>query len=790
MRIPKLKTPGRRKPTPQFTWEDLATASLPVLACFLGGASAKWAEGLIVMLLGLLLMLNPPRYSLGPALHAVLLGLVACAGIAFLPASWFSQPEWRSALTNDFGIALPATLSPQPWITATQLVSFFAGLCWLYYACGHEAEVRAARRELRLLAGGIVFIAALAIVLRLAHTTLPFWINERRFGPFPNRNQTANLFALAAIVVLACGHDNIRHRKKGWIFWLLAFAVLIAGIVLNFSRAGIVLVLVGSGVWFAVLVLRSGSKGRIAIGFSALLLLVTALLVFGGETLERFHLRDASHAGLTSDFRWLIFHDTFALLRGSPWCGVGLGNFAPIFAIFRDVSLGQNRALHPESDWLWLAAEIGWPAVALVVAGAVLLLRHVFPFVEGTNQWFRIAALIAALLFALHGLVDVSGHRVGTVYTGILLFGLSLRRPLQRVASFALMNSFRAIGFLLFAIGLAWLIASYRGMPFPGSIGADYERQMATSANVGRQHADTILHATRGLHWMPLDWRLYFLRALGEVGANRSSEALDDFRRARFLEPNSYEVPYQEGLAWMTKQPALTMTAWREALRRAGKEKIELYGRMLSLATQVNPAFARSLEEFGSRQPELALAYLERVNGNAFNSALERLLQRSDALQSLTNDQKKRLFVLWSERGDLQVLAQLVEADPEWVEFAWRGLAKDRASRGDFRGAVELAQRYGEKPSLPEAAAGSASLAQLEKDAIARPNDYSVGFALFHQQMADGRIDDALVTVRRYSERADAPPYVHFLEAKAWAAKGNWERAWNAWQKYERATGR
>ncbi len=88
--------PNRRKPTPEFTWEDLATALLPVLACFLGGATEKWAEGIIVALLGLLLMVNPPRFSHGPVFHGILLALVAWAAIAFCPApGFFNRPGGR-----------------------------------------------------------------------------------------------------------------------------------------------------------------------------------------------------------------------------------------------------------------------------------------------------------------------------------------------------------------------------------------------------------------------------------------------------------------------------------------------------------------------------------------------------------------------------------------------------------------------------------------------------------------------------------------------------------------------
>ncbi|MDQ6765965.1 MAG: O-antigen ligase family protein [Verrucomicrobiota bacterium] len=782
---PEKRASNRRRPTPEFSWEDVATASLPVLACFLGGATEKWAEGIVVAVLGFLLLLNPPRFSLGPVLHGILLALIALAAVAFLPARWFFEPLWRQAMHGDFGVSLPETLSAQPWISASGLISFLAALCWLYYVAGGDVEVRAARRQLRIFALGVILLAACAIALYLTHSTLPFWHNQRGFGPFPNRNHTANFLGISAGLIIACAHDEIRHGRKRWIAWLLGLAIVIVAIVLNFSRAGVALLLFSSAAWLAVLVIRRGSLARTAVGLSALLVLVGALLLFGGETLERFQLHGAAGATISRDFRWLIFHDTFQLIRASPWCGVGLGNFSPVFAIFRDVSLGQNRAMHPESDWLWVWAELGWPAVALVLLGAAVLVRRAFPFVEGTNQWFRVAALIAAVLFALHGLADVSGHHVGTAYAGLFLVGMAVKRPLRAVASVGLTNSFRGFGLILIAVGLTWVVAIYREIPLPGSIGADVERRLGTRANVGRNHAETIERTTRALTWAPLDWQLYFLRALGKVGAKRpNSDALDDFRRARFLEPASFEVPYQEGLAWITRNQLLALTAWREALRRAGPERPELYARMLSSASAVNPGLNHALEEFGASMPDLALVYLARATGATFTSALNQLLQNDSALPRLTEAQREQLFALWTERGDLAQLSAYAEAHPELLPLAWRGVARQRANQRDFEGAFELVRRYAPRPSLPKNLK-AASTEDLQKSLLANPNDYETGFALYDLQMREQKVDDALITARRLAGQAGAPAYWHYLEAEAWAAKGNSERAWQAWQAYE-----
>jgi hypothetical protein len=48
-------------------------------------------------------------------------------------------------------------------------------------------------------------------------------------------------------------------------------------------------------------------------------------------------------------------------------------------------------------------------------------------------------------------------------------------------------------------------------------------------------------------------------------------------------------------------------------------------------------------------------------------------------------------------------------------------------------------------------------------------------------------IDEALVTVRHFTDLPGAPRYFHFLEAEAWAAKEDWERAWKAREKLDAA---
>ncbi|HJT46027.1 MAG TPA: hypothetical protein VJ721_07100, partial [Chthoniobacterales bacterium] len=102
-----------RKITPG-PFPEAFLALLPVLACFLGGTTQKWAAGIIFALLGLFLLLRPPRFSLGLPVNLTFLALLILPAVGFLPAAWFFKPAWRTAFTEDLAISLPTTVSPQP----------------------------------------------------------------------------------------------------------------------------------------------------------------------------------------------------------------------------------------------------------------------------------------------------------------------------------------------------------------------------------------------------------------------------------------------------------------------------------------------------------------------------------------------------------------------------------------------------------------------------------------------------------------------------------------------------
>ncbi len=204
---------------------------------------------------------------------------------------------------------------------------------------------------------------------------------------------------------------------------------------------------------------------------------------------------------------------------------------------------------------------------------------------------------------------------------------------------------------------------------------------------------------------------------------------------------------------------------------------------MLADAANYDVRVHEALREFAINRPGLTINYLETANRPQFEAMLQQLLASDPELQQFTAEQKKRLFELWSGRDPLDELLRNVQTHPEWLEFAWPGVAPYHAGRHEFEEAWQFVRRYAPPPALPQHTS-AASISQL------KPELYAAGYALYQAQMDAGKTDDALATIRHFTARPDAPPYFLYLEAEAWAAKENWERAWQSWQNYETASRR
>src|SRR5205807_8802948 len=125
-------------------------------------------------------------------------------------------------------------------------------------------------------------------------------------------------------------------------------------------------------------------------------------------------------------------------------------------------------------------------------------------------------------------------------------FWLSLLHPhsLERLPWMLIL--FRVVGLMLLVACSSWVVAARGQKLWPGSVGVTNAKQLATIDNRERDFPETIAVTTKALAWAPLEWELYFSRAVADAEMKQTDSALADFRRARFLEPISYELPLAE----------------------------------------------------------------------------------------------------------------------------------------------------------------------------------------------------------------------------------------------------
>src|SRR5438876_2421564 len=92
----------------------------------------------------------------------------------------------------------------------------------------------------------------------------------------------------------------------------------------------------------------------------------------------------------------------------------------------------------------------------LLLVGLVIWIRRCFPFAPGTWRGMRMAAMICGIGFALHGIVDVSGHRLGAVWPALFLAATAMNPQIPYASSAVFPVIFRAFGLAFAAVAFWW----------------------------------------------------------------------------------------------------------------------------------------------------------------------------------------------------------------------------------------------------------------------------------------------------------------------------------------------
>jgi O-antigen ligase len=717
-----------------FSLPATAALALALMAPALGGGTSDTAVTFLVGGIGLVALIAPAR-GLRPG-FLIWAGLVLIATLDWAWPARFNQLPWREMLEGA-GFSLPGTTSAEPWVSLRAWLILLGGLVWAGWCMGQVWTNASRRAVCEGLAVGIGAIAAVAVAARNGH--VPGWPAGTGLGPFANRNQTATLFAMGAFLTLACGAGRLRRmvgagRVAVAIAWLCLLGIDTAALAMDRSRAGPLLFVGMTLVWaLAAAPAWKRPVRTLALGLTVALVLATIFLLTGQSVLSRLA------GSRVADFRLKIFSDALRMIGASPWTGTGLGTFDAIFPLYRNASILQERVIHPESDWLWLAAETG---VAGVLAAAGLLAwmgaqawRGLARAEERAMRWI---ACVACLGFLAHSFVDVAGHRLGTMMPALLLLGMAAGEEGAEK---------RRMGWILRTAGVAMLLAAIGlcGWKFPA----------------------------------PLDWRAYAERAQEEGARGEYTEALGDFRKARFLEPDYAGLPFDEGLYWLGIAPQLSIEPWREALRRMPWDRrAELYQQMLAHAYPANPELHDALAALGAGDARMELAFLGWATPGEFRARMDALLSADPDLKRFDAVQLRTLFPLWMSKGNPLALAALMPSHPDWLAAGYRTLATFDAANGKTAAALALMHRYLPAPAIPQPPA--ISRGEAARRFAEDPSDFAAGLALYDDAIAAGREEDALQILEGISGQSGCPGYVHYLEGQLLAKKGRTTEAWQA----------
>jgi hypothetical protein len=309
--------------------------------------------------------------------------------------------------------------------------------------------------------------------------------------------------------------------------------------------------------------------------------------------------------------RIAIYRDTGRMIRAESWTGVGPGQFVWIFPQYREslkVS-SETPCLHPDSDWLMMVAENGWPAVACLAAGTLVVLASAFAAARrghGHGRALRMGCLVAGSLLVLHGLFDVPGHRVGLAWTAALLVAISLRPRGETSGPPPAGPAWRLAGLALLAGGSGLLHAEWIGRPvLPSAVVAGEMRAMKALHEADQAAARTALdagqvyrpppqadplqaalgHVGRALALQPLDPHPHFVRgALALHFDGMEPMAAESFAIQRRLFPQQVEIMLAQAAAWSARDPEQARALWSEALRRARADEERFYWSQFNVA--------------------------------------------------------------------------------------------------------------------------------------------------------------------------------------------------------------
>ena len=676
----------------------------------IAGTEDVWAIAVFFASAGLaLLFLRPTQRP--PALPLVLIPLFCTLVLAaFLPQEYFPIPEWRRALADLGTVPLAGSVNPQPWL----------GWFWWWLLAGTclvAAALLTAPLETKSLAlflhAAALFVAcyaALAIFAAQTGWKYPFH-GGAVFGFLPNRNHTATLLVIGAVLSFGLMQWRItRGDKVAAGFAALCGAPSLAALLFfSTSRAGVVFLVVGLFIWALGASREPVARKQILAAVAILAVFAGLLFVFGGSTVrDRLAAlwSDAvsvqtEETGKDVDFRQPIFRDTARMISDAPWSGSGLGQFRYVFAQYRQDSARAANVLHPESDWLMVAAESGIPSALVLAALAVWYVAACWKSRSASGGMLRWTAASAVLAAMLHGAIDVPWHRVSLGWFLLTLAVSSAPSSGRAARAPGLTRFFFVLGGIALLAAAGWIGYEKREGRSPLPYRWPEISKQLQALGEAKRYEEAESAAQSAVRQFPLSYEShYWLAGHLRPFAETKPEIDAAVTAALAVEPVLAKVPAEHAVILQALYPDAAMQAWQIAIQRsAAIDNRENRDDLSSAGGQIQNAL-RAFKDDNERQialgrglaknPVLLAHWISQANPEVASVIMREIADDKQFLDALSAKQRQQVLSRWIALPEAEravVFMEEREAVSANGEY-WPVLARNYAAQGDLPRAV------------------------------------------------------------------------------------------------------
>jgi O-antigen ligase len=355
----------------------------------------------------------------------------AKADAAALGESYNPAPSWRPLSQNTFA-------------TRTYLMKGVAFTLFLFLFLNSFRDTRQIRRVLYVFLFVGTFQAFYGVLEYLSGHQHIFAYQKRFYvdaatGTFINRNHYAAFLEMTLLVALGLLFSRLREPQAGetWrekllaltdrraslnLTLLLCIGIVGVGLVLSYSRAGIILGLTAAAAFCFLQLRQSWSLQKTLM--VALLTIVVLVPMYG----VGYWTLTGRYALLTNEVtmpggRMAVWRKTAEIVRDFPILGTGVGTFQFVFPRYREATTTAFYD-YTHSDYLQVVAEAGLVGGVLLATGIVLVARawrRAQPARSGAV--LRAACGFALLAVALHEAVDFSLQIPANLLALTLLIG-------------------------------------------------------------------------------------------------------------------------------------------------------------------------------------------------------------------------------------------------------------------------------------------------------------------------------------------------------------------------------